>query len=329
LDAPVRNDFDADIRTDWTREEAERLYALPFVELIHRAQAVHRAHHDPDRVERAQLLSIKTGGCPEDCGYCSQSAKYDTGVKAEKLIDKDAVVDAARAARARGADRFCMGAAWRSLKERDVEKVCDIVSAVKAEGLETCMTLGMLEEGQAERLKAAGLDFYNHNLDSSREYYDRVVTTRSYDERLQTLARARAAGVKLCCGGILGLGESDADRVGLLLELARLDPHPESVPINRLVPVGGTPLAESAPVGDLDFVRVVALARLMMPASVVRLSAGRETMSETMQALCFLAGANSIFMGETLLTAPNAGDDSDTRLLAALGLNAQPEPVGA
>ncbi|WP_022696685.1 biotin synthase BioB [Euryhalocaulis caribicus] len=321
MDAPQPAYSDTDIRTDWTRAEAEALYRLPFSDLVFRAASVHRAFHDPGKIERAQLLSIKTGGCAEDCGYCSQSAKFDTGVKASKLMDKDSVMQVARAAKAKGADRFCMGAAWRSLKDRDVEKICDIVTSVKAEGLETCMTLGMLEEGQAERLADAGLDFYNHNLDTSREYYDKVITTRTYDDRLETLGRARKAGVKLCVGGILGLGEDQEDRVGLLLELSRLDPHPESVPVNRLVPVKGTPLAEAKSVKDLDFIRTVALARLMMPKSVVRLSAGRETMSETMQALCFLAGANSIFMGEALLTAPNAGDDADSALLAELGLN--------
>lgn len=312
---------DAGIRSDWTREEAETLYALPFSELIHRAQCVHRLYHDPGKVERAQLLSIKTGGCAEDCGYCSQSAFHDTGVKASKLLDKEAVVAAARAARAQGADRFCMGAAWRALKQRDLEQVCGLILAVKAEGLETCVTLGMLEEGQAERLRAAGLDYYNHNLDTSREHYAKVITTRTYEDRLDTLDRARKAGIKLCCGGILGLGEAESDRVGLLLELARLDPHPESVPINRLVPVAGTPLSAAERVEDLDFVRTIAVARLMMPGSTVRLSAGRETMSDTMQALCFLAGANSIFIGEALLTTPNAGEDADADLLDRLGVN--------
>jgi biotin synthase len=305
-------------RFDWTPEQAAAIYDLNLSELVYLAASVHRARFQPGAIEKAQLLSIKTGGCPEDCGYCSQSVKYETGTPASKLMAADAVRAAARQAKANGAQRFCMGAAWRDLKDRDVDKVCDLISAVKEEGLETCVTLGMLKDGQAERLKDAGLDFYNHNLDTSRDFYGQVIRTRTYDDRLATLDRVRRAGVSVCCGGILGLGETKADRVALFVELAHIAPHPESVPVNRLAPIRGTPLQDAAPVDDLDFVRAIATARIMMPASVVRLSAGRETMSETMQAMCFLAGANSIFIGEKLLTAPNAGD-ADDALLGALG----------
>ncbi len=313
-------------RHDWTLDEARAIYDLPFSELIWLAASVHRARFTPGVIEKAQLLSIKTGGCPEDCGYCSQSVKYETGTQATKLMDVDSVRSAARAAKQNGAQRFCMGAAWRDLKDRDVDKVCALISTVKDEGLETCVTLGMLKDGQAERLKQAGLDFYNHNLDTSREFYGQVIRTRTYDDRLETLDRVRKAGVSVCCGGILGLGETKDDRVGLLVELSHIAPHPESVPVNRLAPIAGTPLEHAAKVDDLDFVRAIATARIMMPASVVRLSAGRETMSETMQAMCFLAGANSIFIGEKLLTAPNAGD-ADVSLLDMLG--AEPAPARA
>ena len=270
-------------------------------------------------MQKSQLLSIKTGGCAENCGYCSQSASFKTGLKAEKLMPVEEVVEAARRAKANGADRFCMGAAWRSLKDRDLPKVAEMISAVKAEGLETCVTLGMLEEGQAEALKEAGLDYYNHNLDTSREYYSTVVTTRTFDDRIETLGRARQAGIKLCCGGILGMGESRADRVGLIHELSLLSPHPESVPVNKLVPIEGTPLANSEELDTLELARAIAVCRIVFPKSWVRLSAGRETMSPEGQALCILAGANSIFVGDRLLTTANPAMDKDARLLESVG----------
>jgi len=310
----------AALRHDWTREEVRALFALPFPELIFRAAAAHRAYFDPAEVQISTLLSIKTGGCPEDCAYCPQSAKYDTGVKAEKLMSLDAVLAEARAAKAGGASRFCMGAAWRSPKERDVEKVCAMIEGVKALGLETCATLGMLTPTQAQRLKRSGLDYYNHNLDTSPEFYGEIITTRCYQDRLDTLAHVREAGIHVCCGGIVGMGEGLEDRTGLIATLAALPVHPESVPINMLVQVEGTPLAHSAKLDPLDFVRTIAVARITMPASVVRLSAGREDMSEETQALCFLAGANSIFYGPKLLTTPNPGRDRDMALLHKLGL---------
>lgn len=311
-----------------TREEIAALFDLPFAELLFRAASVHRAHHDPNAVQLSTLLSIKTGGCAENCGYCSQSASFDTGLKASKLMDHDAVVAAAREARAAGSQRFCMGAAWRSPKERDMPALTAMVAEVKALGLETCMTLGMLTRDQADRLADAGLDYYNHNLDSSPDYYPEVVTTRSYGDRLETLAHVRASGMKTCCGGILGMGESRADRIGFLHALATLPEPPESVPLNALVPIAGTPLGdrvladETARIDDIEFVRTVAVARILMPRSVVRLSAGRETMSAATQALCFLAGANSIFTGDRLLTTGNAGEDADAALFASLGLHA-------
>ena len=305
-------------RQDWTRDEIATLYELPLEKLLAGALAVKSANWPDGAVQKSQLLSIKTGGCPEDCGYCSQSAKFETGLKAEKLLPLEDVVATARRARANGADRFCMGAAWRSLKDRDLPRVAEMISAVKAEGLETCVTLGMLEEGQAEALKAAGLDYYNHNLDTSREYYDEVVSTRTYDDRLETLARARMAGIKLCCGGILGMGESRADRVGLIHELSKLSPHPESVPVNKLVPIKGTPLGASEEIDTLELVRAIATCRIVFPKSWVRLSAGRESMTPEGQALCLLAGANSIFVGDRLLTTPNPGMDKDAKLLDAL-----------
>jgi biotin synthase len=312
------------VRHDWTRAELAALFALPFPELIYRAQSVHRAHFDPAEVQISTLLSIKTGGCPEDCAYCPQSAHYATGVKAEKLMQLDAVLAEARAAKGAGASRFCMGAAWREPKERDLDQVCAMVEGVRALGLETCATLGMLSAGQAQRLKAAGLDYYNHNLDTSPEYYGAIITTRTYRERLDTLDIVRAAGIHVCCGGIVGMGESEEDRVGMIMALANLPVHSESVPINLLVRVEGTPLAngprEAAPLDPLDFVRTIAVARIAMPKSVVRLSAGREDMSEETQALCFLAGANSIFYGPKLLTTPNPDRDRDLRLLDKLGL---------
>jgi biotin synthase len=309
-------------RNDWTREEVRALFALPFTELIFRAAKVHRDNFDPSEVQISTLLSIKTGGCPEDCAYCPQSAKFETGVKAEKLMDLEAVLAEARAAKAGGASRFCMGAAWRSPKDRDLEKVCDMVEGVKALGMETCVTLGMLTGEQANRLKTCGLDYYNHNLDTSPEFYGEIITTRTYQDRLDTLRYVRAAGINVCCGGIVGMGEKLDDRVGMIATLASLPVHPESVPINMLVRVEGTPLAETATIDPLDFVRTIAVARITMPASMVRLSAGREDMSEETQALCFLAGANSIFYGPKLLTTPNPGRDRDMALLDKLGLRA-------
>jgi len=309
-------------RNDWTREEVRALFALPFPELIFRAAQVHRDNFDPSEVQISTLLSIKTGGCPEDCAYCPQSAKFETGVKAEKLMDLEAVLAEARAAKAGGASRFCMGAAWRSPKDRDLEKVCEMVEGVKALGLETCVTLGMLTGKQAKRLKTCGLDYYNHNLDTSPEFYGEIITTRTYQDRLDTLEHVRAAGINVCCGGIIGMGEKLDDRVGMIATLASLPVHPESVPINMLVRVEGTPLAETATIDPFDFVRTIAVARITMPASLVRLSAGREDMSEETQALCFLAGANSIFYGPKLLTTPNPGRDRDMALLDKLGLRA-------
>ena len=308
------------IRNDWTRAEVGALFALPFSELMFEAARVHRMHFDPTEVQISTLLSIKTGGCPEDCAYCPQSARYDTGVGAEKLMSLDAVLAEARAAKASGASRFCMGAAWRSPKDRDVENVCAMVEGVKALGLETCATLGMLTPGQARRLKGSGLDYYNHNLDTSPEFYGEIITTRTYQDRLDTLGAVRDAGIHVCCGGIVGMGEGAEDRAALIATLASLPVHPESVPINMLVQVEGTPLAGERKLDPLEFVRTIAVARITMPKSVVRLSAGREDMSEETQALCFLAGANSIFYGPKLLTTPNPGRDRDMALLDKLGL---------
>ncbi|MBV9954899.1 MAG: biotin synthase BioB [Pseudolabrys sp.] len=308
------------LRHDWTREEVRGLFALPFSELIFRAQQIHRVHFDPAEVQISTLLSIKTGGCPEDCAYCPQSAKYETGVKAEKLMALDAVLREAQAAKAGGASRFCMGAAWREPKDRDLEKVCAMVEGVKALGMETCVTLGMLTGDQARRLKQSGLDYYNHNLDTSPEYYGDIITTRTYQDRLDTLDHIREAGIHVCCGGIVGMGENTEDRAGMIAALASLPVHPESVPINMLVKVEGTPLADATPLDPLDFVRTIAVARITMPASVVRLSAGREDMTEEAQALCFLAGANSIFYGPKLLTTPNPARDRDMALLDKLGM---------
>ena len=307
-------------RHDWTRDEVADLFALPFTELIFRAAQVHRENFDPAEVQISTLLSIKTGGCPEDCAYCPQSAKYDTGVKAEMLMSLQAVLGEARAAKQAGAQRFCMGAAWRSPKERDLDQVCAMVEGVKALGMETCVTLGMLTGAQAQRLKRSGLDYYNHNLDTSPEFYGEIITTRTYRDRLDTLEHVREAGIHVCCGGIVGMGEGEEDRVGMIATLASLPVHPESVPINMLVQVEGTPLSGTTHLDPLDFVRSIAVARITMPASVVRLSAGREDMSEETQALCFLAGANSIFYGPKLLTTPNPGRDRDMALLDKLGL---------
>jgi biotin synthase len=308
-------------RHDWTRAELRALFDLPLAELVFRAQSVHRENFDPAAVQISTLLSIKTGGCPEDCAYCPQSARYDTGVRAEKLMPLDAVLAEARAAREAGAGRFCMGAAWRSPKERDLEAVCAMVEGVKALGLETCATLGMLTAAQAGKLKAAGLDYYNHNLDSSPEFYGEIITTRTYEDRLQTLDHVRAAGIHVCCGGIVGMGETREDRVGMIATLANLPVHPESVPINMLVRVAGTPLADAPTLDPIEFVRTIAVARIAMPRSVVRLSAGREAMSEETQALCFLAGANSLFCGPKLLTTPNPERDRDRGLMDRLGLS--------
>ncbi len=313
---------DAGIRHDWRRAEVRALFDLPFPELMFRAQSVHRTHFDPCAVQLSTLLSIKTGGCPEDCAYCPQSAHYDTGLRAEKLMRLEAVLAAARAAKAGGASRFCMGAAWRAPKDRDLAEVCAMVAGVKELGLETCATLGMLDPEQAQALKSAGLDYYNHNLDTSPEYYGAIITTRTYQDRLDTLAHVRDAGMHVCCGGIVGMGEDLEDRVGMIVALASLPEHPESVPINMLVKVEGTPLADGVALDPLDFVRTIAVARITMPKSFVRLSAGREAMSEETQALCFLAGANSIFCGEKLLTTPNPERDRDARLFEKLGLRA-------
>ncbi|HEU4824890.1 MAG TPA: biotin synthase BioB [Dongiaceae bacterium] len=314
----------AEIRHDWSVAEAEALFALPFNDLVFRAQTVHRAHFPANQVQLSTLLSIKTGGCPEDCAYCPQAARYDTGVEAQKLMVLEAVVAEARRAKEAGASRYCMGAAWREPKDRDLDAVCDMVEGVKALGLETCMTLGMLTGAQARRLKDAGLDYYNHNIDTSPEYYGEIITTRTYQERLDTLAHVRDAGMKVCCGGIVGMGESARDRAGMLATLANLPEHPESVPINMLVQVHGTPLDGTGKLDPLEFVRTIAAARIMMPKSMVRLSAGREEMSDELQALCFLAGANSIFCGPKLLTTPNPGRDHDRDLFDRLGLLPMP-----
>jgi biotin synthase len=308
------------VRHDWTRAEVRALFELPFPDLIFEAQRIHRLHFDPREVQISTLLSIKTGGCPEDCAYCPQSVHHETGVKAEKLMALDAVLAEARAAKAAGAQRFCMGAAWRSPKDRDLGEVCKMVEGVKALGMETCVTLGMLTDAQAGRLKQAGLDYYNHNLDTSPEYYGEIITTRVYQDRLDTLEAVRAAGIHVCCGGIVGMGEGIEDRIGMIATLAGLPEHPESVPINLLMQVEGTPVSKGQSTDPLDFIRVIAAARITMPASVVRLSAGRENMSEETQTLCFLAGANSIFYGPKLLTTPNPDQDRDRRLLDKLGM---------
>jgi biotin synthase len=321
----ARSDETGDgLRHDWTRAELRALFALPLPELIFRAQIAHRRFFDPREVQVSTLLSIKTGGCPEDCAYCPQSAHYDTGVAAEKTMDVDAVLAAARAARAAGATRFCMGAAWRSPRDRDLDAVCAMVEGVRDLGMESCVTLGMLTSTQAARLKSAGLDYYNHNLDTSPEFYGDIITTRTYRDRLETLGHVRDARIKVCCGGIIGMGEDPEDRVGLIEMLATLPVHPESVPINMLAQVAGTPLAGTGKLDPIDFVRMIAVARITMPASMVRLSAGRQEMSDETQALCFLAGANSIFSGEKLLTTANPVHERDLRLFDRLGLVAMP-----
>jgi biotin synthase len=312
------------IRSDWTRHEIGALFDLPFPELLFQAQSVHRLHFDPKQVQISTLLSIKTGGCPEDCAYCPQSALYETGVDASKIMAIADVLADAKAAKAAGASRFCMGAAWRSPKDRDLDAVCAIVEGVRALGLETCATLGMLDATQARRLKDAGLDYYNHNLDTSPEHYGKIITTRTYQDRLDTLANVRDVGMNVCCGGIVGMGEDRSDRVGMIHALATLPKHPESVPINLLVQVEGTPLADGRSLDPLDFVRTIAVARITMPASMVRLSAGREGMTDELQALCLVAGANSIFCGAKLLTTPNPEPDRDMLLLKRLGMSPMP-----
>jgi biotin synthase len=320
VDSTLPADTRGLVRHDWTRAEVAALFTLPFPDLMFEAQRIHRLHFDPCEVQISTLLSIKTGGCPEDCAYCPQSIHYETGVQAEKLMSLDAVLAQARAAKQAGAGRFCMGAAWRSPKDRDLDQVCAMVEGVKRLGLETCATLGMLTGAQAGRLKEAGLDYYNHNLDTSPEYYGQIISTRTYQDRLETLAHVRAAGIHVCCGGIVGMGEDLDDRVGMIATLASLPVHPESVPINMLVQVEGTPLATGKTIDPLDFVRTIAVARITMPKSMVRLSAGREDMSDETQALCLLAGANSIFYGPKLLTTPNPDEDHDMRLLGRLGM---------
>jgi biotin synthase len=310
-------------RHDWTLAEAEALFDLPFPELVHRAQQVHRACHDPAAVQMSTLISIKTGRCPEDCAYCPQSIRFQTGLENEALLPLETVLERARAAQAAGATRFCMGAAWRSPKPKDLDKVKAMVSGVRELGMETCVTLGMVDEAQARELAAAGLDFYNHNLDTSEEFYGEIISTRTYQDRLDTLAAVRGAGLNVCCGGIVGMGESRRDRARMLVTLAALPEHPQSVPINQLVRVPGTPLADAAPVDPFDFVRTIAVARIMMPRAQVRLSAGRESMSDELQALAFIAGANSIFYGEKLLTTGNPDVERDRSLLARLGMHAQ------
>jgi biotin synthase len=309
----------------WTVDAVAQLYELPFNDLLYRAQRIHREHFAAGDVELATLLSIKTGGCPEDCAYCPQAARYHTGVEAEKLLPLDAVIAAATAAKQSGATRFCMGAAWREPKGRDIEKVQAMVSAVKALGLETCATLGMLDDQQARALKQSGLDYYNHNLDTSPDFYGKIISTRVYQERLDTLGHVRQAGLKVCCGGIVGMGESRLQRAGLIAQLANLDPYPESVPINHLVQVPGTPLHGTEPLDPLEFVRTIAVARITMPRARVRLSAGRRELGEAVQALCFLAGANSIFYGDKLLTTGNPEAEADSALLAKLGLKSRAE----
>ncbi len=324
MNAPAPQSLLDSVRHDWTRAEIAALFALPFPELIWRAQSVHRQNFVSNEVQISTLLSIKTGGCPEDCGYCSQSSAFETGLKASKLMDVTAVLADARAAKDAGATRFCMGAAWRSPKDKDLDAVCQMVEGVKALGLESCVTLGMLTKPQAEKLKDAGLDYYNHNLDTSPEYYKDIITTRIYQDRLDTLEHVRGAGIHVCCGGIVGMGESAEDRVGLIHALATLPEHPESVPINMLMRVEGTALGEAAPIEPLDFVRTIAVARITMPKSMVRLSAGRDAMTDETQALCFLAGANSIFYGEKLLTTPNPAENRDRQLLDRLGMRPMP-----
>lgn len=323
-------DITMTLRNDWTRDEIQALYDQSFLDLVFKAQSVHREHFQPNTIQVSTLLSIKTGKCPEDCKYCSQSAHYDSKLEAEKRIAVDKVIREAQTAKDSGSSRFCMGAAWRNPHERDMPYVLEMVREVKALGLETCMTLGMLNQSQAERLKDAGLDYYNHNLDTSREYYSHIISTRTFDDRLDTLDHVRQAGMKVCSGGIVGLGESRNDRIGLLQELATMPVHPESVPINMLVPIEGTPLAEVEKLDVTEWIRTIAVARIIMPHSYIRLSAGRESLSDSDQALAFMAGANSLFSGDKLLTTPNAGEGKDQILFAKLGLTAEkPKPTVA
>ncbi len=321
MSAVINNNNDT-LRHDWTVEEIAAMYEMPFNDLLFEAQKTHRRHFNPNEVQVSTLLSIKTGKCPEDCGYCPQSVRYDTELENEPLMPLDEVIAAAKQAKENGSSRFCMGAAWRSPKDRDLEPVIEMVKAVKELGMETCLTLGMLSDEQTHKLREAGLDYYNHNLDTSPEFYGEVITTRTYQDRLDTLKRVREAGMNVCCGGILGMGESRRDRIGLLQELANQEKHPESVPINMLVRISGTPLEEAEDFDTLEFIRSVAIARIMMPESYVRLSAGREEMSDEMQAMCFFAGANSVFYGEKLLTTPNPGTSHDKQLFAQLGITA-------
>lgn len=315
---------DVTVRHDWAVDEVVALFELPFADLLFCAQSVHREHFSPNQVQLSTILSIKTGGCPEDCAYCPQSARYDTGLEPEKMMSVEEVVEGARRAKAAGATRYCMGAAWRRPKDRDLEQVCELIRAVKGLGMETCVTLGMLTAEQAQRLKDAGLDYYNHNIDTSERFYGEIITTRTFGDRLETLAHVRAAGLNVCCGGIVGMGESRDDRASMLATLANLPEHPESVPINLLVKVKGTPLAQVDDLDPFELVRTIAVARILMPRSFVRLSAGREKMSDELQALCFLAGANSIFYGEKLLTTPNPQGDRDRRLFERLGIEPMP-----
>ena len=317
------------LRHDWTRSEAEALYTAPLMDLLFQAQSVHRAHFDPNQVQRSKLLSIKTGGCAEDCTYCSQSAVNGAKMSASKLMEVERVLAEARKAKAGGATRYCMGAAWRSPKDRDMAALAAMIGGVKAMGMETCMTLGMLDDSQVLRLRDAGLDYYNHNIDTSERYYSEVITTRTFADRIETLARVREAGIKVCAGGIVGMGETRMDRIDMLMTLANLPVHPESVPVNMLIPMPDTPLADTPPLDPIEFVRTIALARILMPQSHVRLSAGRTAMSDEMQAMCVFAGANSIFVGDTLLTADNPGEDADDALFAKLGLVAMDMPVSA
>ncbi|KAJ57078.1 biotin synthase [Actibacterium mucosum KCTC 23349] len=312
----------APIRQDWTREEAEALYNLPFMDLLFQAQTVHRAHFDPNQVQMSKLLSIKTGGCPEDCAYCSQSARNGAKLSAAKLIEVEKVLAEARKAKEAGATRYCMGAAWRSPKDRDMDALEAMVHGVKELGMETCMTLGMLDDNQVIRLRDAGLDYYNHNIDTSERYYSEIITTRTFADRIDTLNRVREAGIKVCAGGIIGMGEKQMDRIDMLLALATLKEHPDSVPINQLIAIPDTPLADVEQIDPIEFVRTIALARILMPKSHVRLSAGRTEMTDEMQAMCFFAGANSIFVGDTLLTADNPEEDKDAALFARLGIRA-------
>lgn len=323
-DAAAATPVEDGLRHDWSRDEVEALFALPFNDLIFEAQKVHRLWFNPNEVQKSMLLSIKTGGCAEDCSYCSQSASYETGLSASKMMEVEKVLAGARRAKEAGASRYCMGAAWREPKDRDMAAIVAMIKGVRAMGMETCMTLGMLSPAQTIQLKDAGLDYYNHNVDTSEEFYPSIITTRTYQDRLDTLERVRAAGINVCSGGILGLGEAREDRAGMLITLANLPQHPQSVPINMLIPIEGTPLGDNAKIDPIEFIRTIAVARILMPKSIVRLSAGREWMSEETQALCFLAGANSIFVGDELLTTKNPGQDKDEALFNKLGLEPMP-----